>query len=209
MRSTTSLVPLQRAFDVIGLLEFDQEWTGLESQAIRLGQRSRYQPEVWARGHRARKLMLEAIECERLGIVFYSDDCRIRYGTAASPKITNVYPFQTDDPDIGYVQLAHEDIYYAVADIGRLPSPKCPSSATPGPKPSFGPFRDAGEKYMLEFGPSATNAEVIAALQAAGMSLDQMPKKTRAREILNELRAKILGGEVTITNSDQTATGAL
>lgn len=207
MHSIQSLVPLKDAFDVIGKLEFGQEWTGGEAAAIRLGQKSLSALDVHARGQRTRRLMLDAIESERLGIIVYDGTRRFRYGATASPQITNVYPFQTQEPDLGSVELAYQDICYALADISRLPKPKQQARAKPGPKGRYASFTAAALNCLHEYGPSQTNAAVIAGVAAKGVPADQVPKRTQARVIINRLRQQVLDDWTAVSNSGQTATG--
>ncbi len=197
MHYHSTLVPIRKAFDHIGELEFDINWTGDEAAAIAPGRRACSDRRVWKRGRLIWAKMITLIESERLPIVLHMNECRVRYGAIATAPITNLYPSPTNDPDIGFVELGDQDICYALADIGMLPKPKSKPKAVTGPKERYGEFRTACISYFRDYGFAQDNASLRSALIRLGPDLN-WPRKTRQIEIINQARDQVMHGPIAI-----------
>lgn len=208
MNYQRTLVPIRQAFDQIGRFKFRLTWTGDEASAITLGKRSFAERETWFRGRQIRSIMLDLIECERLPIVFYRHGRRERYGTNPVSIITDLFPYPTDDPDAGFIELGDQDIYLARADISGLPEPKLKPSQPRGPKERFGHFREACADYFLENGFAGGDAEVCKGITTAGFASD-WPKATRRRELIDQARTQAKSEPIGVSISEGTASEAV
>jgi hypothetical protein len=187
----SNIVSLLVAFNSIGRRLFGREWNNTEADAIRLGQRSKVEPEARQRGLAALKLLDRLAEDGTVNLI-YTDGSnrRVPYFQNAGYPITAIFPDPVGTGE-GMVQLNHEDICYCVADVRGLNQwrVKRRKSAATGPKRKFGKFEAACTEFFRTC--SARNNEPVWQFAKAQLLRDDpWPRDSWGNTLINQAREK-------------------
>lgn len=157
-----NVVSLLDAFNTIGCRIFGPEWDGGEAAAIRLGQRSRAEPNVRRRGLDVLGAMRFFAENGWLGLI-YTDEFgrRVPYSQSAGFWLSGIYPDPMGTGE-GLIELDDRQIQPCVVDVSALKQWrfKKPKRSSTGPKRKYTAFAEVCVEFFQSNGIGFINEAV-------------------------------------------------